>query len=92
MIIKNSVEYYKKQVKPAIESKVEELRLLGYDRVTEEEVWDCLHKKVWKKNNVKALHEIVEDILTLKVGTYMSYITVKAYQAPDFFSEFENFK
>lgn len=92
MVNRHPVEFYKDQVKPALESKLEELRMLGYDRVSLEEIWDCLEKKKWKKKKDKFLHEIVEDILSLKLSEYMSYLTIEAYKGPDFFSQFENEK
>lgn len=86
------VEFYKKQVQPALESKLEEFRMLGYDRVSLQEVWDCLQRKKWKKKEDKLLHEVVADILSLQVNDYMSYLTIEAFKSPDYFSQFENDK
>lgn len=87
---RHPVDFYKNQVEPALQSKMEEFILMGYDRVSLQEVWNCLHKKKWKKKEDKFLHEIVADILSLSVGDYMSYLTVEAYKGPDYFSQFEN--
>jgi len=87
---KHPVEFYKKQVEPALQSKMEEFRIFGYDRVSLQEVWNCLEKKKWKKKEDKLLHEVVADILSLKVSEYMSYLTIEAYKGPDYFSQFEN--
>ncbi|WP_017755926.1 post-transcriptional regulator [Calidifontibacillus oryziterrae] len=92
MVSRHPVEFYKEQVQPALESKLEEFKLMGYDRVSLEEIWDCLQKKKWKKKTDKSLHEIVSDILTLKINDYMSYLTIEAYKAPDFFAQYENDK
>ncbi|MRG88253.1 post-transcriptional regulator [Salinibacillus xinjiangensis] len=70
-------------VAPALASKVDELHVLGYDKATEEDVWNCLMKKVWKKNVEKRLHEIVQDILHLNAGIYMSYLTIEIYRDRD---------
>jgi hypothetical protein len=76
----------KEYVQPAILSKVEEFKLLGYNTVSEEEVWNCLRRKIWKRNEEPApLRELVNDILSLSIGVYMSYITVEAYKGPSFF-------
>ncbi|MFD1736067.1 post-transcriptional regulator [Bacillus salitolerans] len=74
-------------VEPAIVSKLEEFKILGYDKVNEEDIWNCLRKKKWKKDEEpKPLREVVNDILSLSISDYMSFITVEAYKGPSFFS------
>lgn len=85
---RHPIDFYKQQVEPALQSKMEEFKLLGYDRVTMEELWDCLQVKKWKKKEDKQLHEVVADILSLKVSEYMSYLTIEAFKGPDYFSQF----
>lgn len=80
------MEVYRLQVKPALISKVEEFKLLGYDRVSEDEVWKCLTEKTWKKvKQPKRLHETVQDILTLRATDYMNFLAIEAYKGPDWF-------
>ncbi|SET67082.1 Post-transcriptional regulator [Salinibacillus kushneri] len=67
-------------VSPALQSKVDELHVLGYDKATEEQVWNCLIKKVWKKDIDKRLYEVVQDILHLDSGVFMSYLAREIYQ------------
>ncbi|HHY72886.1 MAG TPA: histidine kinase [Bacillus bacterium] len=86
---KQPVEFYKDEVLPVVESKMDEFRLLGYDRVSLQGIWDCLQNKKWRKKEDKLLHEVVADILSLQIGDYMSYLTIEAYKGPDFFAEFE---
>lgn len=88
MDIKN-VSEWRPFVTPILESKVEELHLLGYDKATVEDVWECLLNKVWKKNKEKKLHQIVQDILHLSAGTYMSYLTLEIYQTDDLMAQIE---
>lgn len=83
MEIRKTVDTWKKELKPALESKAGEFRLMGYSRATEEDIWNCLVKKVWKGNPEKRLHEVVQDILHLSSNIYMSYLTVDAYQDDD---------
>lgn len=86
------VEAYREQLQIVLDSKVEEFQMLGYDRVTLEDVWKCLKDKKWKKvgPNVR-LYELVNDVLTLTASDYMTYLTLKAYQAPLWsFEEYEN--
>jgi hypothetical protein len=71
---------------PALISKLEEFHLMGYNRVTETEIWECLQKKKWKKlEEPKSVSDMVNDILRLSVGDYMNYITVESYKGPNFF-------
>ncbi|GAA0442604.1 hypothetical protein GCM10008983_19610 [Lentibacillus halophilus] len=75
-----TVHEWKTDVMPALESKANELRLLGYHHVTSGDVWECLNEKVWKNNPTKRLYEIVQDIFQLSSNTYMSYLTINAHQ------------
>jgi hypothetical protein len=80
-------DQYKDTVKPALISKINEFELYGYDKVLENELWEFLNKKKWKREREeKRLHEIVSDILAVKVGEYMNYATVEAFKSPDWFS------
>ncbi|MBO1579276.1 MULTISPECIES: post-transcriptional regulator [Bacillus] len=86
------VEAYRGQLQVVLESKVEEFQMIGYDRVTTEDIWKCLKSKKWKKvaSDVR-LYELVNDVLTLTANEYMTYLTVEAYQEPLWsFEEYEN--
>jgi len=60
-------------------SKAEEFQLIGYDQVTGEDVWECVSDKYHKKGT-PPLHEIVNDILSLKVTQFMNFITLNMYR------------
>ncbi|MFC4600372.1 post-transcriptional regulator [Cohnella hongkongensis] len=60
-------------------SKAEEFRLIGYEQVTGEDVWECVSDKYHKKG-VPPLYEIVNDILSLKVTQFMNFITLNMYR------------
>jgi predicted NAD/FAD-binding protein len=76
---------YYKQIKPALESKKEEFKLLGYEKITEVDLWNYLTKKKWKKPKEEIhLYEIVADILSMKIGDVMNYTTVEAFKLGDF--------
>lgn len=81
----NNVEFFRIQVGPALQSKLEEFRLLGYDSISEDGLWEFLLKKKWKrvKEEIK-LHEVIRDIFSVKVSDYISYATVEAYKADEF--------
>jgi predicted nucleic acid-binding protein len=84
-------DHYRSKVQPALESKLAEFHLLGYDSVTENELWKFLVKKKWKK--VKAemrLFEIVQEIFSVRVSDYISFATIDAYKTTEFSFDDEN--
>ncbi|MFD1955401.1 post-transcriptional regulator [Paenibacillus thailandensis] len=64
-------------------SKAEEFRLIGYEHVTGEEIWQCVSAKYAKKGE-PAIHEIVNDILSLKATQFMNYLTMSAFKGNPF--------
>jgi len=65
-------------VEQLCETKAEEFRLLGYDQVAGPDVWECVSDKYRK--GMPALHQIVSDILSLRVTQFMNYITLNLYR------------
>lgn len=60
-------------------SKAEEFHLIGYEQVTGADVWECVSDKYHKKGT-PAMHQVVNDILSLKVTQFMNYITLNMYR------------
>lgn len=60
-------------------SKAQEFRMLGYEHVTGQEVWECVSDK-YQKQGVPPLHRIVNDILSLKVTSFMNWMTMSIYK------------
>jgi hypothetical protein len=78
-------DHFRILVQPAIQSKVEELSLLGYGTYLESQIWDFLVKKKWKRPKEEIfIYEIVEEILSLKPGEFMSFQTVEALKSSQF--------
>lgn len=77
------VDGWKKEVSPFLESKVEELQMMGYEQATKEDVWKCLQVKVWKGQPELRIYEAVADIMQLNSAIYLSYLTVKSYENDD---------
>ncbi|CAG9607971.1 post-transcriptional regulator [Pseudoneobacillus rhizosphaerae] len=78
-------DQFRVQVEPAIRSKLEELSVFGYGIHSESQLWSFLTKKKWKKPKEEVyLFEIVQDILTLKPGEFMSFQTVEALKSSQF--------
>lgn len=87
----HAYNHFINEVKPALISKLEEFRLLGYHDVSESGLWDFLTRKKWKK--VKEgirLYEIIDDILSVKVSDYISFTTIETYKNHDFKLDDEN--
>ncbi|MBM7563742.1 post-transcriptional regulator [Paenibacillus sacheonensis] len=64
-------------------SKADEFKLFGYDYVTGGEVWHCVSEK-YAKTGEPARHQVVNDILSLKVTRFMNFITLSAYKGTHF--------
>lgn len=79
----HKVTEWKQVIQPALESKVKEFQLMGYDQATNEDIWNCLVKKVWNGNPEKRLYQVVGDIFQLRTNIYLSYLTVRAHQSDD---------
>ncbi len=81
-------EKFRETVKPALESKLEEFRLMEYKDVTEEKLWNFFISKRWRfpKEDIR-LYEIVDHILSLKPSDYLAYSQVEQLQQTDWFSE-----
>lgn len=59
---KSLKELYER-VKPALYSKLKELRRLGLKMVSETDIWNYLVENVWKSKENLELHELINDIL-----------------------------
>ncbi|MNJ37579.1 Post-transcriptional regulator ComN [compost metagenome] len=61
------------------QSKAEEFRLIGYEYITADEVWECVSSK-YKKQQLPRTHQLVNDILSLKATQIMNYLTLSVYR------------
>jgi hypothetical protein len=60
-------------------SKAGEFRMLGYEQVTGQDIWNCVSDK-YHKTGTPALHKIVNDILSLKTTQFMNWMTMRVYR------------
>jgi hypothetical protein len=88
---KHVYDDYFSMLKPALLSKAEEFSILGYDKVSNEDIWDYLKEKKWRnpKEGIR-VYELVSDIMSLKPGDYMNYATVKAFRSPDLLKDLDS--
>ncbi len=61
----SSLEELYNRVKPALKSKVMDLKRIGVNYVQIEDIWNYLRKFVWCKKNGLTLGEVVNDIMTI---------------------------
>lgn len=88
--VRHKYEQYYDILGPALTSKAEELLLIGYGKVSIQDLWGYFTKKKWKKPKEDVhLHELVSDVLSLKAGDYMNFATVEAYRSPNWFVDLE---
>lgn len=69
-----SVEELFRRIKPALYSKITELKRKGFDYIKEEDVWNYLMDNVWKNKNNLTLSEMTNDILYLSDHLITSYV------------------
>jgi hypothetical protein len=82
---RHSYEAYRNQVTPALNSKREEFEMLGYGSVSEQQLWDFLVQKKWKKQKEDIrLYEIVAEIMAVQPGEFMNHATVEAFKLGSF--------
>ncbi|AUO11358.1 post-transcriptional regulator [Priestia megaterium] len=79
----------KELIQPVLSSKMEEFHMLGYEEVTENDLLSYLEMKKWKKEKALSLHQVVNDILSVKITQVMSYVTIESYKS-DMFSSVNN--
>ncbi|MDQ0254253.1 hypothetical protein J2S74_001628 [Evansella vedderi] len=82
---------WKAQLEPVLKSKAEEWQMLGYDRVTEDDVWACFLAKRSRMDipDPVLTHWIVGELFRLKANDYMNWLTVEAYKGPNWFDKEE---
>ncbi|WP_341281783.1 post-transcriptional regulator [Paenibacillus sp. FSL H8-0537] len=64
-------------------SKAEEFRLIGYEHANGKDIWACVSAG-YKKSGQPELHKLVNDILSLKVTSFMNFLTISAYRGTHF--------
>lgn len=60
------------------QSKAEEFAMIGYDKVNKEEIWRYFESRY--RNTYPPLHRMVNEILSLKITSFMNWITLNAYK------------
>lgn len=72
-----SWRHYEGDLRKLCTVKAEEFHLLGYREVTDSEVWACVQNLT---KGDPSLHQWVANIMTLKIGQFMNFMTMNAYR------------
>ena len=70
----NDVKELYERVKPALKTKVTELKRNDMDYIKEEDVWNYLKETKWKKAQDLLLYQMVDDILNLDNSLIDEYV------------------
>lgn len=77
-----SLEDLFKKVKPALNTKVADLRRHNIRYINEEDIWHYLRKNYWVKAEKLSLGEIVNDILSTPNAELESYMAKSRGKKP----------
>lgn len=73
---KTANELYER-LKPALTTKVEEMRRNGYEYIKEEDVWNYLKEVKWVKSVNLSLYQMVSDVLNTEDDVIDKYLKEK---------------
>ena len=76
--ISSLTELYER-LKPALISKKEEMKRLGYPYIKEEDIWNYLKETKWEKSVDLELYQMVSDIMNADNELVNDYLTEKLY-------------
>ncbi len=72
-----TLEQLYERLKPALRTKMREMRSLGYAYVREEDIWNYLKEVKWTNSKNLLLFEMVRDVLNVDNGSVDSYVRQK---------------
>lgn len=70
---RNLDELYNR-IKPALYSKVEEIKKNNISYIKEEDIWNYLSINKWKNSESLTLNDMVTDIMDLKIDDVKMYV------------------
>lgn len=72
-----TLEQLYERLKPALRTKMREMRSLGYTYIREEDIWNYLKEVKWVSSKNLLLFEMVRDVLNVDNGSVDSYVRQK---------------
>lgn len=76
----DSFSAWYEDLEPAILIKVEDFHILGYREIKASHIWAFLTEEKWKNRPAPALHERINEVMQMKIGQLMQFITKTAEQ------------
>ena len=73
----NTKEELYARVRPALNTKLQELRRLKYQGTTEEDIWNYLSKTTWSKAHGLMLSDVVSDIIHVDNNKLNEFVKTK---------------
>ena len=73
----SSIEELYNRLLPALNTKVYELKLVGINYITQDDIWNYLRTYKWIKSKDLTLNECVDDILNTSDLEYKKYMKDK---------------
>lgn len=83
---KQQFEVWRDDLQIVLESKVDELHMLGFTQATCDQVWECALFKLRKKKEPTKLHAFVNTILTIKPSEFMNFLSREQYTTSEWLS------
>lgn len=74
---RNLKELYER-LKPALRTKTNELKRIGFNYIKEEDIWNCLKETKWSKSANLDLADMVDDILNTDKLIFDNYFKDKS--------------
>lgn len=73
----NSLEELYQRIKPALNTKKQEMQRSGFSYIKEEDIWNFLKEKKWQNSKNLSLYEMTNDILNADNGLIDAYLKIK---------------
>lgn len=70
-----------KQIELLCNEKAFEFSAQGYKNINGELIWECVSSQY--EGDQPNIHQIVNDILSLKAASYMNWLMVRVYKGED---------
>lgn len=76
------------KVLPVLTIRKADFKMEGLKHITEQEIWQYLLSKKWKKIDESdlALHKVIEDIFSLTAAQYMTFTQVEELKSSNWFA------
>lgn len=78
-------EKWRTKIGPFLQSKLEEFKLLGIERLTIDDLWQFVKETMESKKQDKPdrLHQVVAHVMSLSVNDYMNKLRMNLFKDSD---------